>query len=84
MGNLIWNHNNYNFAKRAFKLVRAFFPFSYRFLIKKITLNSCDGFLKLRIVDCGSKLSCSHGKMIIKSSFDKIESLKQPWATCGP
>jgi hypothetical protein len=31
---------------------------------KKIILKSCEAFLKLQIVDCGSKLSCRQDKMI--------------------
>ncbi len=36
---------------------------------KKIILNSREAFLKFRIVDCGSKLSCPQDKMIKKFDF---------------
>jgi hypothetical protein len=36
---------------------------------KKIILNSRGAFLKFRIVDCGSKLSCPQDKMIKKFDF---------------
>ncbi len=37
---------------------------------KKINyLNSCDAFLKLQIINCGSKLSCPQNKMIQKLNF---------------
>jgi hypothetical protein len=36
---------------------------------KKIILNSREAFLKFRIVDYGSKLSCPQDKMIKKFDF---------------
>jgi hypothetical protein len=39
---------------------------------KKIILKSCEAFLKLQIVDCGSKLRCLQDKMIKKFDFKTL------------
>jgi hypothetical protein len=39
---------------------------------KKIIIKSCEAFLKFRIVDCGSKLSCRQDKMIKKFDFKTL------------
>jgi hypothetical protein len=39
---------------------------------KKIILKSCEAFLKFRIVDCGSKLSCPQDKTIKKFDFKTL------------
>jgi hypothetical protein len=39
---------------------------------KKNILKSCDAFLKLQIVDCGSKLSCPQDKMIKNFDFKTL------------
>jgi hypothetical protein len=42
---------------------------------EKIILKSCEAFLKLQIVDCGSKLSCPQDKMIKRFDFKTLLSI---------
>ncbi len=63
MGKELLNDSELFFTKgkRAFKCLFV--------KIKKIILNLREAFLKFRIVDCGSKLSCPQDKIIKKFDF---------------
>jgi hypothetical protein len=45
--------------------------------LNKNILKSCEAFLKLQIVDCGSKLSCPQDKTIKKFDFKTLLAFVQ-------